>query len=237
MSDTTYALVTGANKGLGLMTVRRLAELGWTVLLGSRDASRGTAAAAGLAGLDVHVLPIDVTSDESVAVAAKRVEDSYGRLDVLVNNAGITGPRVAAADTGADDLRETYETNVFGPVRVTRAFLPLLARSAAPRIVMVSSGMGSIAVTSDPSRLESQLVALTYTSSKTALNMITTQYAKALPGMRVNAADPGYTATDLNGHRGVRSVEEGTDAIVTLAQVPPDGPTGTFLDRRGPVPW
>ncbi|WP_366889227.1 SDR family NAD(P)-dependent oxidoreductase [Pseudonocardia sp.] len=175
MSDTTYALVTGANKGLGLTTVRRLAELGWTVLLGARDASRGAAAASGLAGLDVHVLPIDVTSDESACTAAKRVEDSYGRLDVLVNNAGITGPYVAAADTGAGDLRKTYETNVFGPVRVTRAFLPLLTRSAAPRIVMVSSGMGSIAVTSDPSRLESQLVALTCTSSKTALNMITTQ--------------------------------------------------------------
>jgi NAD(P)-dependent dehydrogenase (short-subunit alcohol dehydrogenase family) len=237
MSDTTYALVTGANKGLGLTTVRRLAELGWTVLLGARDASRGAAAASGLAGLDVHVLPIDVTSDESVATAAKRVEDSYGRLDVLVNNAGITGPYVAAADTGAGDLRKTYETNVFGPVRVTRAFLPLLTRSAAPRIVMVSSGMGSIAVTSDPARLESQLVALTYTSSKTALNMITTQYAKALPGMRVNAADPGYTATDLNGHSGFQTVEEGTDVIVTLAQVPPDGPTGIFVDRNGPVPW
>jgi NAD(P)-dependent dehydrogenase (short-subunit alcohol dehydrogenase family) len=237
MSDTTYALVTGANKGLGLTTVRRLAELGWTVLLGARDASRGAAAAAGLAGLDVHVLPIDVTSDESVATAAKRVEGSYGRLDVLVNNAGITGPHVAAADTGADDLRETYETNVFGPVRVTRAFLPLLTRSAAPRIVMVSSGMGSIAVTSDPSRLESRLVGLIYSSSKTALNMITTQYAKALPGMRVNAADPGYTATDLNAHSGFQSVEEGTDAIVALAQVPPDGPTGTFVDRNGHVPW
>jgi NAD(P)-dependent dehydrogenase (short-subunit alcohol dehydrogenase family) len=237
MSDTTYALVTGANKGLGLTTVRRLAELGWTVLLGARDASRGAAAASGLAGLDVHVLPIDVTSDGSVATAVKRVEDSYGRLDVLVNNAGITGPYVAAADTGAGDLRKTYETNVFGPVRVTRAFLPLLTRSAAPRIVMVSSGMGSIAVTSDPARLESQLVALTYTSSKTALNMITTQYAKALPGMRVNAADPGYTATDLNGHSGFQTVEEGTDVIVTLAQVPPDGPTGTFVDRNGPVPW
>jgi NAD(P)-dependent dehydrogenase (short-subunit alcohol dehydrogenase family) len=102
---------------------------------------------------------------------------------------------------------------------------------------MVSSGMGSIAVTSDPSRLESQLVALTCTSSKTALNMITTQYAKALPGMRVNAADPGYTATDLNGHSGFQTVEEGTDVIVTLAQVPPDGPTGAFVDRNGPVPW
>ncbi|MEK6438326.1 SDR family NAD(P)-dependent oxidoreductase [Pseudonocardia sp. T1-2H] len=108
----------------------------------TRDAARGAAAAAGLAGLDVHVLPIDVTSDESVATAAKRVEGSYGRLDVLVNNAGITGPHVAAADTGADDLRETYETNVFGPVRVTHAFLPLLTRSAAPRIVMVSKAWG-----------------------------------------------------------------------------------------------
>jgi NAD(P)-dependent dehydrogenase (short-subunit alcohol dehydrogenase family) len=134
-------------------------------------------------------------------------------------------------------MREVFETNVFGPVRVTRAFLPLLDRSAAPRIVMVSSGVGSLTLTADPARVESRIVALTYPSSKSALNMITTQYARALPRFRVNAADPGYTATDLNGHSGYQTVTEGTDAIVELAQVGPDGPTGSYRDRSGVIPW
>jgi NAD(P)-dependent dehydrogenase (short-subunit alcohol dehydrogenase family) len=240
MTDTTIALVTGANKGIGHTVVRRLAERGWTVLLGSREPERGGAAAAALQGSvdgDVTVLTIDVTSEESVAAAAKEVGERYGRLDVLVNNAGIVGPRVGALDTTAADLLACYDTNVFGPVRVTSAFLPLLRRSAAPRIVMVSSGLGSITVTSDLERFESSLVSLTYPSSKTALNMITSQYAKALPEFRVNAADPGYTATDLNGHSGHQTVEEGSDAIVALATVAPDGPTGGFFDRTGPVPW
>ena len=134
-------------------------------------------------------------------------------------------------------MQVCYATNVFGPVRVTRAFVPLLRRSAAPRIVMVSSGMGSIAITGDPTRMESKIVGLTYSSSKTALNMITSQYAKALPEFRINAADPGYTATDLNANSGFQTVEEGSDAIVALATVAPDGPTGGFFDRSGPVPW
>lgn len=241
MSENTIALVTGANKGLGRETVRRLAALGWTVLLGSRDAGRGAATVDELQDGEpegaVELLPIDVTSDESVQAAAKEVEERHGRLDVLVNNAGITGPRVEPRETGADTMREVFETNVFGPVRVTRAFLPLLERSAAPRIVMVSSGLGSLTITADPSRIESQILALTYPSSKSALNMITTQYAKALPRFRVNAADPGYTATDLNGHSGHQTVTEGTDAIVELAQVGPDGPTGTYRDRGGEIPW
>jgi NAD(P)-dependent dehydrogenase (short-subunit alcohol dehydrogenase family) len=234
--NTTIALVTGANKGIGHTVARRLAERGWTVLLGSRDAARGAAAAAALTG-DVAALVIDVTDEESVTAAAKEVEQRFGRLDVLVNNAGITGPRVDTLDTGAEELLNAYDTNVFGPVRVTRAFLPLLRRSAAPRIVMVSSGLGSITVTSDPDRMESKLIDLTYPSSKTALNMITAQYAKALPGFRVNAADPGYTATDLNGHTGHQTVEEGSDAIVTLATLDRTGPTGKFFDRKGQVPW
>lgn len=204
----TIALVTGANKGIGRTTARRLAERGWTVLLGSRDPERGAAAVAELDG-----------------------------LDVLVNNAGIVGPRVPALEVGADEMREVYETNVFGPVRMMRAFVPLLRRSAAPRVVMVSSGMGSIAITSDPGRIESTIIGLPYPSSKTALNMITSQYAKALPEFRVNAADPGYTATDLNGHSGYQTVTEGSDAIVALAGIAPDGPTGGFFDRHGPVPW
>jgi NAD(P)-dependent dehydrogenase (short-subunit alcohol dehydrogenase family) len=236
MTESTIALVTGANKGIGFTVARRLAERGWTVLLGSRDEARGAAAAKSIEG-DVVALALDVTSDESVADAAKEVADRYGRLDVLVNNAGITGRRLGPLDTGAAEMLACYDTNVFGPVRVTRAFVPLLRRSAAPRIVMVSSGMGSIALTSDPERLESRIVALTYPSSKTALNMITTQYAKALPEFQINAADPGYTATDLNGNSGHQTVEEGSDAIIALATAAPDGPTGGFFDRTGPVPW
>jgi NAD(P)-dependent dehydrogenase (short-subunit alcohol dehydrogenase family) len=241
MDESTVALVTGATRGLGLVTVRRLAELGWTVFLGARDADRGAAAAADMAGLDVRPVPIDVTSDKSVAAAVAVLDKQVGRLDVLVNNAGVSGPRVEPLDTGPADMRDAYETNVFGPVRVTRAFLPLLRRSvrpgSSPRVVMVSSGMGSIARTSDAERVEGSFVALTYPSTKTALNMITTQYARALPDFRINAADPGYTATDFNDHRGFQTVQEGTDAIATLAQTPPDGPTGGFFDRYGPVPW
>ena len=237
MSESTIALVTGATRGLGLVTVRRLAELGWTVLLGARDAARGAAAAKELDGLDVRPVPIDVTSEESVAGAVALVDEQFGRLDVLVNNAGIAGARVGAVDAGPDELRAVYETNVFGPVRVTRAFLPLLRRSAAPRVVMVSSGMGSIGRTSDPERVESSFTSLPNPSSKAALNMITTQYARELPEFRINAADPGYTATEFNDHSGYQTVQEGTDAVVALAQVAPDGPTGGFFDRHGPVPW
>ncbi len=237
MSESTIALVTGATRGLGLVTVRRLAELGWTVLLGARDAARGAAAAKELDGLDVRPVPIDVTSEESVAAAVALVDEQFGRLDVLVNNAGIAGARVGAVDAGPDELRAVYETNVFGPVRVTRAFLPLLRRSAAPRVVMVSSGMGSMGRTADPERVESSFTSLPYPSSKAALNMITTQYARELPEFRINAADPGYTATEFNDHSGYQTVQEGTDAVVALAQVAPDGPTGGFFDRQGPVPW
>jgi NAD(P)-dependent dehydrogenase (short-subunit alcohol dehydrogenase family) len=232
-------LITGANKGLGYEAARRLGALGATVLVGARDPERGEAAAKTLAadGIDARFVPLDVTSEDSVTAAAERIDAALGRLDVLVNNAGITGGRVPALDVGPRELLAVYETNVFGPVRVTRAFVPLLRRSERPRIVMVSSGMGSITITTDPSRLESGLVSLGYPSSKAALNMITTQYAKALPDFRVNAVDPGYTATDLNNNAGFQSVEEGTDAIVRLATIDADGPTGGFFDRHGVVPW
>ena len=237
--QTTVALVTGANKGLGLTAARRLAGQGWTVLIGSRDAERGAAAVAELTGEGhtAELVVLDVTSDESVAAAAKEVEQRHGRLDVLVNNAGVIGNPIGVLESGPEDLLSCYETNVFGPVRVTRAFLPLLRRSAAPRIVMVSSGLGSLSHVQDPERIESTVGSMTYTSSKSALNMITVQYAKALPEFRVNVVDPGYTATDLNGNSGTQTVEEGTDAIVELAGVAADGPTGGFFDRSGPVPW
>ncbi len=234
----TVALVTGGNKGLGRETVRRLAELGWTVLLGARDAARGQATADELTNCgDVRFMAVDVTSQESVDAAAAQVNDRFGRLDVLVNNAGIIGGRNSVEDTAATDFLACYAVNLLGPVRMTHAFLRLLQLAENPRIVMVSSGMGSLTVTSDPERGESSIHSLVYPSSKAALNMVTTQYAKALHGIKVNAADPGYTATDLNNRSGFQTVTQGTDAIVRLATLGPDGPTGGFFDRTGPVPW
>jgi NAD(P)-dependent dehydrogenase (short-subunit alcohol dehydrogenase family) len=202
--------------------------------MGARDPERGGAAAA---ALGARFVPIDVTDDASVAAAAADVTAHEGVVDVLVNNAGVHGPHRDAGDlTGADALG-VFDVNVFGVIRTTTAFLPLLRRSPDPVIVNVSSGMGSLAFTHDPARVESSVVTPLYTASKAALTMLTTQYAKALKDIRVNAADPGYTATDLNGHRGLQSVTEGTDAIVRLATEGPGAASGRFIDRHGTIPW
>jgi NAD(P)-dependent dehydrogenase (short-subunit alcohol dehydrogenase family) len=230
----TTTLITGANKGLGRETARRLLEAGHDVWVGARDARAGTEAAE---ALGARFVSIDVTDDASVAGAVHTIRASGTGLDVLVNNAGISGGRTPVPEVRAEDLARTYGTNVFGLVRVTQAFVPLLEESERPVVVNVSSGMGSITVTSDPDRVEYGFVGLAYPSSKAAVNMLTTQYAKAYPRFRINAADPGYTATDLNAHQGTQTVTEGTDAIVALALVAPDGPTGTFSDRHGPVAW
>ena len=227
-------LITGANKGLGFETARRLAELGHTVLLGARDPQRGQAAAG---RLGVRFVPIDVTDDDSVKRAVADVEAHEGRLDTLINNAGILGRRASAGEFTGDDALLVFDTNVVSIVRVTNAFLPLLERSDAPAVINVSSGMGSFALTHDPERVESTIAALLYPASKSAVTMLTTQYAKALPAVRFNAADPGYTATDLNRHSGTQTVTEGTDAIVTLATEDPSAGTGRFIDRFGPVAW
>lgn len=229
----TTTLVTGANKGLGREVARRLLEDGHDVWVAARDGARGRAAAQ---ELGARFVELDVTDDASVASAARQVAVEGG-LDVLVNNAGIVGARRTVAEMTAEDVAEVLATNVLGVVRVTRAFLPLLERAASPVVVNVSSGMGSLAVTNDPARLESSLIALGYATSKAAVNMLTTQYAKALPGMRINAVDPGYTATDLNGRRGTQTVEEGAEAIVAMAEIDASGPTGTFTDRHGVVAW
>jgi len=230
----TITFITGANKGLGYETARRLTELGHTVILGARDPERGAAAAG---RLGVRFVPIDVTDDASVARAAADVEAREGRVDVLINNAGITGRRAAAADLTGDDARLVFDTNVLSIVRVTHAFLPLLGKSDAPAVINVSSGVGSFTLTHDPDRVESTISAPLYPASKAAVTMMTMQYAKALPDIRFNAADPGYTATDLNGHSGTQTVTEGTDAIVALATEPAAAGTGRFVDRSGPVPW
>ncbi|WP_432498654.1 SDR family NAD(P)-dependent oxidoreductase [Kineococcus auxinigenes] len=230
----TTTFITGANKSLGYETARRLVDAGHTVIVGARDPQRGRAAAEALGARFVQV---DVTDDASVAAAAADVAAHEGAVDVLVNNAGVGGPQNPAEDLTAADALAVYDVNVFGIVRVTHAFLPLLRKSAGPVVVNVTSGLGSFAVTHDPDRIEGRVVAPLYTSSKAAVTMLTTQYAKALPGVRFNAVDPGYTATDLNGHSGTQSVTEGTDAIVELATIGPDGPTGVFRDRYGVVPW
>ncbi|ROQ39496.1 NADP-dependent 3-hydroxy acid dehydrogenase YdfG [Frondihabitans sp. PhB188] len=228
----TTTLITGANKGLGYETARRLIEAGHSVWIGARDAERGQKAADELGATFVQ---LDVTDQASVDAAAATVA-AAGGLDVLVNNAGVTGPqsKPAAELTGAD-FEGVYAVNVFGIVRAIHAFLPLLQASANPTIVNVTSGLGSFDSVHDANRIESKVVAPIYNSSKSAVTMLTVQYARALDGIKVNAADPGYTATDLNGNSGHQTLTEGTDAIVTLATLPVGGPTGTFIDRSGPA--
>ncbi len=230
----TITLITGANKGLGYETARRLIDLGHKVYIGARDEQRGKAAAD---QLGAHFVRLDVTDDVSVREAAETIAKNEGRLDVLVNNAGISGERSSPQETTVDEMHRVFETNVFGVVRVARAFLPLLRKSEAAVVVNVSSGLGSFAMVTNPETMESKLNSLSYSSSKAALTMLTVQYAKALPEMRVNAVAPGPTATDLNGHGGPQTVEMGTDAIVKMATIGKDGPTGTFKDRKGAVPW
>jgi NAD(P)-dependent dehydrogenase (short-subunit alcohol dehydrogenase family) len=230
----TITLITGANKGLGYETARRLIDLGHTVLVGARDPQRGTQAAHELGG---DYIEIDPTDDDSVHAAAARVRDAYGHLDVLINNAGTAAPRLSAQELTANAAMEGFAINVFGPIRVTHAFLPLLRAAEHPRIVNVSSGVGSFQRILQPGTVENAVTLPVYPATKAALTMLTVQYARALDGILVNAADPGYTGTNFNNHRGTQTVTEGTDAIVHLATLPPDGPTGTFQDRYGTVPW
>jgi NAD(P)-dependent dehydrogenase (short-subunit alcohol dehydrogenase family) len=234
----TTTLITGANKGLGFETARRLIGAGHTVYAGSRDPERGRQAAE---RLGARMVLIDVTDDASVTAAAKTIE-ADGGLDVLVNNAGIevrTEGDVApgAAEITADLMRSLFETNVFGVVRVTHAFLPLLRRSAAPVVVNVSSGLASITRLTTPGTTAYAYPGVAYPASKAAVNMITVQYAKAFPEMRINAVEPGFTATDLNRHTGTQTVEEGAEIIVRMAQVGRDGPTGSYVGAHGPLPW
>ncbi|MFG2576725.1 SDR family NAD(P)-dependent oxidoreductase [Streptomyces sp. NPDC048481] len=230
----TTTFITGANKSLGYETARRLIDAGHTVIVGARDPERGQAAADALGARFVR---IDVTDDASVAAAAEDVRAHEGGIDVLVNNAGVLGTHNPADEITADDAAAVFDVNVVGIVRVTHAFLPLLRTSSNPVVVNVSSGMGSFAATHDPARVESRFAAPLYTASKAAVTMLTTQYAKSWPDVKVNAADPGYTATDFNGHSGTQTVTEGTDAIVELATLGADGPTGVFRDRHGELAW
>lgn len=235
------ALVTGASGGIGLEIARQLAEQGWTVLVGARDAARGESAAAEIGG---RLLLLDVTDADTIAAAAAGV----GELDVLVNNAGIsldTGAPVT--ETAAEVFRQTYETNVFGVVAVTNAFLPVLRRSPHPRIVNISSGTGSLTWSTGPNPQFDHERAGTgsgaaYRSSKTALNALTVFYAQALAGdgFKVNALAPGVRATNLNPRAAAAGGDpaEAAAGAVRLALLPDDGPTGKLFSWDGTVaPW
>lgn len=242
MNPVKTALVTGANKGIGRETARRLAQLGLTVLVGARDRGRGESAVASLREVspDVHLILLDVSDPASAARAAGDVEARFGRLDVLVNNAAIAigGDRPSAQPGPA--MRDLFATNVFGLIAVTQAFLPLLGRAPAARIVNVSSSLGSLRLAADPETGVSQQGALfAYSASKTAVNAFTVRLANELrsTNIKVNSACPGYVATDLNQHRGVRTVQQGAEIIVRLATLPDDGPTAAFFDDAGAVPW
>jgi NAD(P)-dependent dehydrogenase (short-subunit alcohol dehydrogenase family) len=238
VNDTKIALVTGANKGIGFAIAQGLGALGFQVAVGARDEGRRTDAVEKLraAGVDAFGVALDVTSDNSVTAAAAAVERTAGRLDVLVNNAGIGG----RTDGGAQDpttldldvVRTVLETNVLGVVRVTNAMLPLLHRSAAPRIVNMSSNMGSLTLRTGP-------ILAGYAPSKSMLNSITVQYARRLADtdVIVNACCPGYVATDFTGFAAPRTPEQGAAIAIRLATLPDDGPRGGFFDDEGVVPW
>ncbi|GAA2795781.1 SDR family oxidoreductase [Kitasatospora paracochleata] len=243
MSERTIALVTGANKGIGYEIAAGLGALGWSVGVGARDDRRRQAAVESLraAGVDAFGVPLDVTDDASATAAARLIEEQAGRLDVLVNNAAISGT-MPQEPTRVDPatVRTVVETNVIGVIRVTNAMMPLLRRSASPRIVNMSSSVGSLTLQSGTAgELTAGPVAVAYSPSKTFLNAVTLQYARELSGTNIliNAGCPGYVATDLNGFRGVRTPEQGAAIAIKLATLPDDGPTGQFFDDAGVVPW
>jgi NAD(P)-dependent dehydrogenase (short-subunit alcohol dehydrogenase family) len=236
------ALITGANKGIGFEIARRLAGRGMAVYVGARDSGRGTAAADKLQGegLAARFVELDVLREDTIRAAAATIEVAHGRLDVLVNNAGIAdrgdGPPSRA---DLDAVRRTLLTNFVGPAAVAQAMLPLLRRSPAGRIVNVSSELRSLGLNGDPGWEHAWAKFLGYSASKAALNMLTVQLAYELKDtpIKVNSAGPGHTATDLNDHRGTQTVEEGAAEAVRLALLPADGPTGGHFSSAGPVPW
>lgn len=245
MNDIPLALITGANKGIGFEIARQLGkDHGMTVLIGARDETRGRDAADKLKAMGVDARPIrlEVANADSVEAAKTRIEREFGgRLDVLVNNAGVALDRSAPSETDLENFNKTFETNVFGPLLVTKTMLPLLRHSVAGRVVNISSGLGSITQNNDPEWEFGSVRLVAYNSSKAALNMQTVLFARELASagspIKVNSADLGYTATDLNDHQGTRTVEQGARAAVRLATLPPDGPTGGFFNEEGPVPW
>ncbi|MGY3230526.1 NAD(P)-dependent dehydrogenase (short-subunit alcohol dehydrogenase family) [Luteibacter sp. HA06] len=242
MTNKRQALVTGANKGIGLAIAKGLAQAGMSVWIGSRDQTRGEAAVAQLReqGLDVRFLELDVADEASVKQAALKVTAEVGLLHVLVNNAGIiTDVTTPPSQVRMEDMKAVYEVNLFGPVRVTQAFLPLLKAAKDARVVMMGSGVGSLTLITDPTSLFSTVNILDYTSSKVALNAVTVSFAKELEpfGIKVNAVEPGHVRTDLNGNSGFMTPEEGAVTAINMALLNSDGPTGGFFGSHGRQPW
>ena len=235
------ALITGANKGIGLEIARQLGAQEITVLIGARDENRGREAAEKLQSehIDARFVQLDVTNQDTIDAAASHIESEFGKLDILVNNAGIAIDDVPPSQLDIEVLRRTYEINFFGVFGVTKAMLPLLRKSDAGRIVNMSSGLGSLAQNTDPNYEYAEFKFLGYNSSKTAVNAMTLQFAHELKDtqIKVNSADPGYVATDINNQGGSRTVQQGATAPVRLATLPADGPTGGFFDENGIVPW
>ena len=250
MSNTKIALITGANKGIGLQIAKDLAARDCTVLLGSRALDPGQTAARSI-GNNAHALQLDVTDSVSIAAAAEHVAAQFGRLDILVNNAGIAyaGQPGASFEQKLEagrpstaalaEMRSIFETNVFGVVAMIQAMLPLLRKAPAGRIVNVSSTVGSLTLQSDPSSPVRAIQSVSYSPSKTALNAITVAFANELQGtsIKINAACPGFTSTDLNNFHGTRTIEEGAKEAVRLALLDEDGPSGQFSNDDGIIPW
>jgi NAD(P)-dependent dehydrogenase (short-subunit alcohol dehydrogenase family) len=252
MRDKPVALVTGANQGIGLQIAKDLVAHGLTVLVGSRDLARGEEAVKTIDG-DAHALQLDVTDKASIAAAAERVRNEFGRLDVLVNNAAIShtgrmegmsveqyAKSTRPSNVSLDEVRAVWETNVFGVLAVYQAMLPLLRGAPAARVVNVSSGVGSLTMNSDPAYPWRSIFGPVYPASKTALNAVTLAMAIELEpvGIKVNAVSPGFTKTNLNNYAGTETVEEGAAEAVRVALLGPDGPTGTFTHAKlGKLPW
>lgn len=241
-ADRRIALITGANKGIGLEVARQLGKAGHRILLGARDASRGNEAARALAaeGIDVRHVTVDLSDTASLAATAADIEANEGRIDILVNNAGVAlqGDGLpGVADLEA--VRRIFETNYFGTIAVTQALLPLVKKSASGRIVNVSSGLGSITLNADPEWAYAAVKLTGYNASKAALNMFTVLLAAEVKeaGIQVSTVDPGYTATDLNGNSGHQTIEEGAAETVRIALLPDGGPTGQFTNTEGVVAW
>ncbi len=227
----TVTLITGANKGLGYETARRLIAEGHTVYMGARSSERGEAAASELGGQFVQ---LDVTDDASVESALRVIDRREGRLDILINNAGVS----STADVSGPVALEVFDTNAIGLIRVTQAALPLLQKSENPVVVNVSSALGSFWAVTNPERRQFHFPSIVYGASKAAVSMLTVQYAKTLPDIKFNAVEPGFTATDLTPFSGAgQPVEKGAEVIVRMATIDRDGPTGSFQEDEGELAW
>jgi NAD(P)-dependent dehydrogenase (short-subunit alcohol dehydrogenase family) len=252
MHDKAVALVTGANQGIGLQIAKDLIKEGFTVLLGSRNHANGLAAAAAI-GPDARAIQLDVTDQASIAAAAERVRTSFGRLDVLIQNAAISNTRkregqsvedyaatTRTSTVALEEMRAVWETNVFGVLAVYQAMLPMLRATPGARIVNVSSGVGSLTRNADPDFPYRRIFGPVYPASKTALNALTLAMAIELEpeAIRVNAVSPGFTRTNLNGYAGTETVEQGAREAVRVALLGQSGPSGGFTGSDGQtIPW